>query len=150
MFAERDGDEFLAHVIPAWLPVRWLVQMRMGHLSHPPYLSPKQPRPASLQRRWTCRFARLSARSPSPLICREAQLVATGVEHNEVVGKGCGPLQLAQDAVELNGIEPEIGAAGILQIDWDQIVFTVLWMGNPVARIVEKTDRIGRAWARRS
>jgi hypothetical protein len=67
-----------------------------------------------------------------------------------VVGKRCGQLQLAQGVVEPNGIEPEIGAAGILQIDLDQIVFTVLWTGNPVTRIVEKTDRIGRDWPRRS
>ena len=53
------------------------------------------------------------------------------------------PRQFRQDVVELDGIEPEIGAVGIPEVYRDQVVGAVLRPRDAVARIVEEADRVG-------
>ena len=74
---------------------------------------------------------------------RQLQLVAAGVEDDEMRRRRRHPRQFRQDVVELDGIEPEIGAVCIPEVYRDQVVGAVLRPRDAVARVVEEADRVG-------
>src|SRR5262245_38617876 len=52
------------------------------------------------------------------------------------------PFKFRQDVVELDRVEPEIGAFRILQIHRYEIVGAVLGARDAMARVIEEADRI--------
>ena len=70
---------------------------------------------------------------------RKLQLVAASIKDDEL-GCGARPVQKAQHVIEPHVVIPECCSAGLLGINWDQIVDVGVLFRGPVTRLVDEAD----------
>lgn len=70
---------------------------------------------------------------------RKLQLVAASIKDDEL-GCGARPVQKAQHVIEPHVLIPKCRSAGLLGINWDQIVDVGVLFRGPVTRLVDEAD----------
>src|SRR6185437_9765072 len=76
------------------------------------------------------------------VFCRQLQLVATSIEHDELGGRA-RTVQQSQNVVKLQTLIPECGRAWLLCVDWDQVVDVGVLLRRAMPRVVEEADSAG-------